>query len=453
MASSAVQDGSKSNGSLECIAKLESSIGWTRFDEEIRNYLRMNGYADLLDRHTTEPAQERLTAAKWEEKKDIWWEKQQRAKGIVVHRLGRNAMKDVEKANTVDDMLEKLKEKYQPSGSAIFQKLDREYQELTLAHCKGVTDFSNKLREARDAIELLDKSCGIKEPHFINKFLRGLGPPWDIWLTSFNIGHPLLPSKNSAGEITRKAVSFEEAVMAAEEEEQSRVNEEVTKTALISMTTSGDRKTIEDSGCTHCGKLYHTAANCFELRPDLKKAFEEKKRKRREKKKEDSAKRQKKGEKNGGDEGASNAPLVATLAYQIPESFDHVSFMATRRTNFMQDVYVADTGCSQHSSCRREDFISYRPYTGTPITGIGGTQVIPQGIGTVKLECNVDGKRVLMLLTDTVFCPDMGVNLISISQLLQKGAQVSFALDKALVTHRNKTFTFSHRGGLFLLDS
>jgi hypothetical protein len=125
---------------------------------------------------------------------------------------------------------------------------------------------------------------------------------------------------------------------------------------------------------------------------------------------------------------------------------------ATTTINPLRDIYVVDTGCSQHSSCRKEDFISLRPYSGRPLSGIGGSKLIPQGVGTIKLECNSHGKRVFMLLANTLYCPDIGVNLLSGSQLLDLGAMVSFQQGKASITHGQKNFTATQRAGLFLLD-
>ena len=121
-------------------------------------------------------------------------------------------------------------------------------------------------------------------------------------------------------------------------------------------------------------------------------------------------------------------------------------------TGPLEDLYVIDTGCSQHSICRREDFVSIQSYNGKPLSGIGNTKIVPKGVGTAKLTCNVGGRPVLMLLPDVLFCPDMGVNLISITQLLQAGAKASFELDKARIIHGGKTYTATQRAGLFILD-
>ncbi len=66
-------------------------------------------------------------------------------------------------------------------------------------------------------------------------------------------------------------------------------------------------------------------------------------------------------------------------------------------------------------------------YTGWAIQGIGGTTIQPKGVGKVKLGCNIQGRQVIILLADTLFCPDAGINLISVSQLMPKrGVNVSF---------------------------
>src|SRR5947207_14613061 len=89
--------------------------------------------------------------------------------------LGTNAREEVKDKAVLDEMFLGLKKRFRPTGSAIFQHLDRRYHELTLAECKGVSDFAENLREARNELLELDKTCVIGEPHFVNKFLAGLG--------------------------------------------------------------------------------------------------------------------------------------------------------------------------------------------------------------------------------------------------------------------------------------
>ena len=93
---------------------------------------------------------------------------------------------------------------------------------MSLDECKGVSDFAEKLREARTELLELDATCEIGEPQFVNKFLTGLGSNFDVFLTSFYQTHSLIPKRDEKIEVVEKAATFEEAVMAAEKEEQSQ---------------------------------------------------------------------------------------------------------------------------------------------------------------------------------------------------------------------------------------
>jgi len=160
-------------GSLQNIAKLESTVGWIKFNREMRDYLTMNGFEDLLGRNKDMPNKGTLTEETYETKKDTWLDKQERACAVVRSRLGYNARK----------VFAKLQKRFRPTGSAVFQQIDRRYHELSFDECKGVSDFAEKLREARTELLELDATCEIGEPQFVNKFLTGLGSNFDVLLS------------------------------------------------------------------------------------------------------------------------------------------------------------------------------------------------------------------------------------------------------------------------------
>lgn len=135
------------------------------------------------------------------------------------HRLGYNARSAVEDLTTVSTILDKVKTRFRPTGSAVFSSLDRRYQELTLSDCENVMDFAEKLRQARNELLKLDATCKIGDPHFVHKFLNDLGPCFEIFLTTFNQTHSLIPLAASENQLAIRAVTFDEAVMAADKEE------------------------------------------------------------------------------------------------------------------------------------------------------------------------------------------------------------------------------------------
>ena len=129
-----------------------------------------------------------------------------------------------------------------------------------------------------------------------------------------------------------------------------------------------------------------------------------------------------------------------------------VNLMAARPLSDLGNLWALDTGCTKQVTHRRENFVTFKPYTGGPIAGIGRTQIQPAGQITVKLACNIRGCRVIMLLSDTLYCSTIGVNLISVSQLLPKrSVNVTFHRDHAKIYAPDRTFIAAQHGGLYLL--
>ena len=450
--------------SLERIAKLEAPSGFVKWERGIKDFLAMNGFQALLTRDKARPAQRgNEETATYDDRIEKWEDKQERACALIRHRCGLNAREEIKNESTVDQMLSKLKLRFQPKGSAIFQQLDFNYLDLSLDKCKGVSEFAEKLREARNEIQDLDKTCKISEPHFVNKFLTGLGPAYSIFLTSFYQTHRLVPERDSDGAITKEAVTFDDAVMAAEKEEQAQQFTERNKEAnvLLAHIQAGTRV------CDHCRKRGHLRENCWRLYPDEKKAYEERKRlhrKRREQIK------QKKTDEDSENSGASLDP-VSTLAYQpewqpgtevnvmltaaiLPNvSPSTATPTAVRSPNLLKDNWLVDTGCSNHASCRKEVFLkdTLIPYDGPPVNGYGGSKQAPELVGTARVPCNVGGRLVNLFLRNTFYHPMAGCNIISTSQLRRSGASLAFCSKGITIDYGGTNITAEEKYGLYLL--
>lgn len=109
MAASGGSDLIRSLVSLSSISALESSTAWIKWNREIRDYLIMAGFGDLLTRQATSPPQDSLTVDAWTTKKELWTEKEERACAAIRNRLGYNARSAVENLTTVSTILAKIK--------------------------------------------------------------------------------------------------------------------------------------------------------------------------------------------------------------------------------------------------------------------------------------------------------------------------------------------------------
>ncbi|KAM4064271.1 GAG-pre-integrase domain-containing protein [Hirsutella rhossiliensis] len=265
MSTSNSSGSSLSMSSVTGILKLSSQTGWITWNRDIRDLLTVAGYGDLLPggRKAVQPAQrDEESENVFEDRLEIWLDRQTR-------------------------ILQAIEARYKPSGSACFQELDKKYMDLTLDVCTDVMDFAEKLRQARSELLELDVSCQIGEPQFISKFLTGLGPAYEVFLTAFYQQHNLLPKRDLAGAVKRPAVSFEEAIAAAEHEEQSQKQRGATAGQALAMT----RRDRDVPVCTHCKRKGHTVDKCFRVHPELKADFD-KRHAERLKKKQDHRGRQ-----------------------------------------------------------------------------------------------------------------------------------------------------------------
>jgi hypothetical protein len=204
---------------------LDGPSQWTRWLRDMEDWLGYHGHGLMLSgqREAIEPhiTNEGVAARAL---KLIEWEKQQsKALAAIRHRCGQNARDEINGEETIAAALAKLRTCYRPTGSAVFQSLNYTYRNLRLAECKGVSNFAERLKRARDDIQALDQDAIIGEPHFVDHFLNGLGDRYATFLEIFYQGHSLISDRNAEGVVQKKAVSFDEAVMAAERQEQALV--------------------------------------------------------------------------------------------------------------------------------------------------------------------------------------------------------------------------------------
>lgn len=295
---------------LESIEPLEGSTQWFQWNQDIMDHLRLTGYGELLSGgpEAQIPVPEiALTAearnagaaaeANGQGPLDVaratvkgvaaettrlerWSSRQLIARAAIKNRLQFNPRTDIEDPRfyAVALILQELEERYRAMGSITFQRLDSKFNELTLANCTSVSDFSEQLGKTRLEILALDSTCTISNPKYVNKFLQGLGPAYSTFLLGFYLNHSLLPKWDAIKKITQPAVTFEQAVIAAKREEESqRVEDRRMATAAMSARKGTEQGTVLEQPrvrCTRCRKPFHTVDKCWHLHPELKEEWE-----------------------------------------------------------------------------------------------------------------------------------------------------------------------------------
>lgn len=217
----------KNEKTWESIPPLETKLQWPKWDPKVRNALKMSGFGRLLGPEKDEAKRyEGETDEQFATRQYNYIQLQSQSCAYVRNRLGDNVAASVETLFDDDDtenlvkLLDEIQSKWQPTGFAYFLELDSKYNTLDLESCENVTDYASKLRKAREEIQKIDKACAIGEPLFIVRFLRGLTPAFDTFLTSYYSQHHLIDARSETDQIIHAAVKFEQVLQAVEAEEQ-----------------------------------------------------------------------------------------------------------------------------------------------------------------------------------------------------------------------------------------
>ena len=117
---------------------------------------------------------------------------------------------------------------------------------------------------------------------------------------------------------------------------------------------------------------------------------------------------------------------------------------------------LLDSGASDHCFTDRALFTTYTPLSqATPGLGAGRDSTFQiVGRGNVKFESVIDGEVKKITLNDVLHTPGLRSNLISVSKLSEKGANVFFNNRFAFVTVKNgiNIITVTRLGQLYVVD-
>ena len=110
------------------------------------------------------------------------------------------------------------------------------------------------------------------------------------------------------------------------------------------------------------------------------------------------------------------------------------ALMATSSHEEIDSYVIIDSSCTRHTFINRSAFITYEAIRSKPITGIGNSKIRPIGRGTIKLKCRSKGEPLTVTIPNILHAPKIGVNLLSVSQLLDSDTNISFRKDGCTLT-------------------
>jgi hypothetical protein len=133
---------------------------------------------------------------------------------------------------------------------------------------------------------------------------------------------------------------------------------------------------------------------------------------------------------------------------------DHIPSMMATKTLPIRDAWIVDSGCAQHVCNSASRFIQMDKYNGPPLRSVD-TSTTPSGVGTVNILCNVRDRRRWLVLDNVLYVPSAHANLISVLQLLNRGAKVEFSSQGASISNKSNgknLYTASQYYGVYALN-
>ncbi|CDF39892.1 unnamed protein product [Chondrus crispus] len=115
--------------------------------------------------------------------------------------------------------------------------------------------------------------------------------------------------------------------------------------------------------------------------------------------------------------------------------------------------WLVDSGCSAHITFDRSLFVTYEQMQSGSVEMGTKARANVAGRGEVELMLNVNGSPHPCKLSNVLHVPDFGYSLLSVTQMVSKGLQVSFENEKYRVTTGPTVVaTASQVGDLYILD-
>jgi hypothetical protein len=110
-----------------------------------------------------------------------------------------------------------------------------------------------------------------------------------------------------------------------------------------------------------------------------------------------------------------------------------------RRSN-LQHGWLIDSGASRTMCSHRSWFTSFTPLSNHTKVVLGDDSSIPAtGTGRIRVRMYAEGKWIKSVLQDVLYVPDLQGNLLSVSRLTSRGAEVRFVDKSCQVYDRQKS--------------
>jgi hypothetical protein len=468
------------------IPTLDNANDWFKWNQKVKEFIQISPIA----KDGATPPMEEGEAQDWTHRQMFYL-------SMISAKLTHNA---AQRINTFDItqvqlLIKTVKENFKPEGSRTYIQLQKRYMTLIRATCGSAQALGAEIRKIHAEKLLLDPACVTAEIERVFFFLQALGPEYESFRDHIFRQSDIVNDRDENGNITKTAPTFDYIENKAIEEEhrKGQLGKQPTDTQALStfalMRKSGDRKITPSLDGTTClieiynapyysfyQKPYHVEPEYFKKNPKLKDQGKNSKGRKAKpgNPQTDTRKLSKrqhstddKDDNVGGPKEPKRPTFMATRASEGDVNaaftkdvegnlalFNHTLTMIATKTPSIRDAWIVDSGCAQHVCNTAARFVQIDKYYRPSLRSVDASTT-PSGVGTVNILCNVRGRRKWLVLDNVLFVSSAHANLISVLQLLKRGAKVEFSSQGASIcskSNRKSLYTASQYHGVYALN-
>ncbi|XPS72906.1 hypothetical protein M3J07_005050 [Ascochyta lentis] len=309
-----------------------------------------------------------------------------------------------------------LKNLYEAKGFSSEFLLSKELISTTLNSCKGnLEDYINTFKRIVNSLE--SRNINLPTKFIVALLLNNLNKDYEYIVAVITQSIRTANSEINIEEIIsqlldeyRRLKSIKGNSSFNRNNSSSNSNNDVemsmqTRGSNNSNSKKGDKKNIPF--CNYCNRRGHKESNCYNKNPSQKPSNST-----------NSTTTNQDNNSNNKEETA----LISSASKSI--SNNTIDF-------------ILDSGATIHTCYIKELFSNLKPTSTSIKWGNTNSSIKAQGIGDVKLEFS--STKQLVRLTNVLYVPELGVNLLSLGLITSKGFSLSFNKDSCYINKPNNS--------------
>ena len=339
--------------------------------------------------------------------------KDEKAKVILISTIHDNILRNISR-NTSKDIWKALMAKYEVKNVQNIISLRRKFINSKQGQNETIEEYIDRIKNVRNEIEKTENEK-LKDQDVAIVILQGLSQEYDYFVQ-------VLTANTDKLELDNIIISLiqEEQRRGDKKKEHKSIGGDVFYSKEKSHTKKKYSKNIK---CYNCNKMGHYASDCRLPKKD-------------------------RNNKN------ANFNYKSESKDKTNEREDIIFHISDKNLN-AKNTWILDSGATNHISCLRSMFKQFKHYDSTIKVG-DGRQLQVKGIGTVECEIITRGEKRKLVISETLYVPDLSTNLISIGVLSKKGFEIIFSEDSCKIKLNNELIAegtkWANNGNLYQLN-